>query len=340
MNISFQDNGKKDQLVAFNVESFPEREKLNKKIINFRYYNELHQGEFYKNNVIAVGLDGSIIAQLLYHPANYFLDNAKYQMEWSFDLFVRPDMRQESLGLHLFEFIKANKKELPIFASGIGEKALKIEKFYGYHVIGHLKKYVKIVNPLFAITGLMRKKYISKSKFPNQIKGKTNFVKVNFEDLWDAPKPYNSELLEFERDKTFLQWRFFSPDFEYVVYKQESETNSNKNPNYFVVRTAKMKGITFLILVDYRYEVNNSLAFQSIIEAAHKIANQLFLPIVVTGSSHLTADQVLEAAKYKANGRDRPIICNKKEYKKYKETINNRTFVLTTLADTDGEYLL
>ena len=339
MKINFQNIKSKNEFITFNTESFPERASLNEQLINFRYFNQLNQGELLSQNVIATDDAGKIIGQALYHPAAYYFQNEKREMEWGFDLFVRQDKRQDSVGLHLFDFIKENKKN-PIFATGVGEKALKIEKFYGYHVIGHLKKFYKIVNPFFLLTGILRKKNIKTEQFPDFIKGNKKFKKITSENLWDCEQAYNDDLLEFERNEHFLKWRFYSANFQYALYKLDNNQADITCPVYFVVRTVKIKRITILVLVDYRFNVNHPEKLSDIIKATHQIAQKLFLPIVVAGSAHKVSDQVLAASQYKITGRDRPIICNKKEYKDFKDNIKNREFLFCTFADSDGEYLM
>lgn len=260
-------------------------------------------------------------------------------MEWGFDLFVDPNKRTDSVGLHLLEFIKANKGG-PIFASGVGEKALRIEKFFGYHIIGHLKKYYKLVNPFFLVSGLLRGENIKSSKFPLQIvSGNNIFEKVNMDYLWNAKDPYNAQLLEFERNIDFMQWRFYSEAFHYAVY-QNIENNQSGKPSYFVVRTVKIKRITSLVLVDYRYDTSKNEDFISLLKATQKVASKLLLPVIVTGSSLQVTDSILDLLKFKITGKDRPIICNIKDYKQYKDKIQNRNFIFSTLADSDGEYLM
>jgi hypothetical protein len=339
MKISFQKNAPINNFIDFNDSSFPDRSMSSEKLINFRYFNPLHPGNFIENNVIAYDDDEQICGQTLYHPAKYYFEKKNHTMEWSFDLFVDPNRRTDSVGLHLFEFIKANKGN-SIFATGVGEKALRIEKFFGYHIIGHLRKYYKLVNPFFLISGFLRGKNIKSSKFPLKIFiGKIIFEKVNVHSIWDSKDPYNTQLLEFERNIDFMQWRFFSDGFQYSVY-QNNEKKPNGRPTYFVVRTVKIKRITSLVLVDYRFDTSKKEDFISIIKATQRVASKLFLPVIVTGSSIQATDSILDLLKFKITGKDRPIICNIKEYKQYKDKIRIRNFIFLTLADSDGEYLM
>lgn len=339
MKISFYTNLQKKEFYNFNSRSFPERGLFNQKLINFRYFNTLNSGNFIDNNIIALDDKNQICGQVLYHPANYFFGNKLHNMEWSFDLYVDPDKRSDSVGLQLFEFAKANKVG-SIFATGVGEKALRIEKFFGFNVIGYLKKYYKIVNPVYLLSGLLRAKNIKTSKFPSQVIIENKiFKKIDLKYLWNEEYPYNKELLEFERSIDFMRWRFYSEEFNYSVYQNIDQPKTVK-PTYFVVRTVKIKRITSLVIVDYRYDTSLAEDFGLLLKAAQKIASILLLPIVVTGSSLQISDRILDLLKFKVTGKDRPIICNIRDYKQSKEEIINRNFIFTTLADSDGEYLM
>ncbi|HEX8269206.1 MAG TPA: hypothetical protein VF581_04885 [Flavobacterium sp.] len=338
MKISFYDKSDHSEFIDFNALAFPERGEFNKKLIDFRYFNPLNKGNHIRNAVVAYDDEsGELIGEALYHPASYYFQNEWHKMEWGFDLFARPDKRTESVGIYIMEFIKANKTG-PTFATGVGKPALKMKKFYGYHVIGHLEKFYKIINPIFLATGLLRAARIPTTKFPQKIKsGNHEFSKVTKEQLWDLEVAYNPDLLEFGRDRNFLNWRFYSAGFEYAVYKvSDSETN----PLYFVVRTTKIKGITTVMLVDYRFNTGNRENFEIILQAAAKVASRLFLPIVITSSSLRITDDLLQEQGYKKQGIPRPVVSNVKEYKSYKEQIDNRNFVFLTFADSDGEYLM
>ena len=93
-------------------------------------------------------------------------------------------------------------------------------------------------------------------------------------------------------------------------------------------------------MVDYRFTVQNNTDFELILKAVKKISNKLYLPIIITGSSNCYSDVVLDKKKYKIVGIDRPIICNINDYRKYKTDILRREFIFSTLADSDGEYLM
>ena len=64
MKISFQTTKDSKEFINFNNQSFPERAGLNKKLIDFRYFNNLNKGDFIKNNKVGIINES---ADLLYH---------------------------------------------------------------------------------------------------------------------------------------------------------------------------------------------------------------------------------------------------------------------------------
>jgi hypothetical protein len=260
---------------------------------------------------------------------SYYYKFNDIQGNWIFDYIVNEEIRKEGYGIDLLQFALQNRK-FPIFATGSGPMALKIELKIGFKQIGDLKKYVGYRNPLYFFTSLFRG-IIRDSQYPKTIKLKNDqFDKLLPINIPDYSCAFNTQLLEFGRDKEFLKWRFYNKLHEYSLYKQRN------GDNYFVVRTIVKKGITCLVLVDYRCDFSTIAEFSLIVNVVYKLASKLRLSLVLTGSSLVVADDVLEKMNFKAVGRARPIITTEK-YLEEKERILNRDFVLVTLADSDGE---
>ncbi|NMH29506.1 hypothetical protein [Flavobacterium silvaticum] len=333
MNIRLEQPADDAAFETFNAKAFPERGNSGKRLTDFRYKNPLHQEADISHNVLAFSDSGELVGQALYHPTKAYYEEKIIDAEWGFDFFVDPEKRADLAGVHILEFVRDHKK--PVFAVGLGDKALKIQKYFGYHVIGHIKKYVKI-NPVLLPFGFARPAHIKTSDYPKSIKTADGiFERIDTQKLPDPSEAYNKELLEFSRDSTFLNWRFFSGLFPYAVYVLKP--NSEK-PTYFVVRTTKIKHATALILVDYRF--SSAAGFKTMLSAFQKLSVKMLLPITVCGSSLQSVDSELEAAGYKSHGRDRPIVSNRPEFKMPKEKLEARNAVFVTLADSDGEYLM
>lgn len=336
MMVRFQQPQDDAQFKTFNESVFPERGDRNRALTELRYFNSKNPQSDTSGNVVAFTPEGKLIGQALYHKTDFFHDGQRRSSEWGFDFFVVPEHRNDFVGVDILQYVKANKAF--VFAVGLGEKALKLQKMLGYHVIGEIRKYVKIVQPLCLPFGLLRSGNLEAARYPKSVKkGTVLFDRVSAESLWDAESPYNQELLEFGRDRSFLNWRFYSDNFQYAVYRKADGTDQ---PNYFALRSVKIKGVTGLVLADFRYQVSRPEQFREIVDAARQIASKMWLPILATGSAHRSSDQVLEAMNFKKVGRDRPVVSNDKAYKQFKPSIDDRNFVFVTLADSDGEYLM
>ena len=313
--------------VAFNKAIYPERKNIDE-LLKFRVLNSPHKKDM-ELNVVLLSDDEDVAGQALYYSTSYYHEGKTEQSLGGYDLIVKPKLRKMNYGLDLIEYISENRTQIA-FASGVGDMALKIQKAIARaKVIGFLRKSIKIVNILnfpFAIN-----RQVSLKSYPQKING---FVKVaDPTRLENLTKPYNDELLEFCRDREFLTWRFFEAPYEYAFYK------SVDNDNYFVVRTIVKNHITAVVLVDYRCDLKQSQEITEIINAAVKLTNRLFLPVLITASSTIYVDTVLQEKSFKVIGRDRVMTIYQKGVKAYQQKIAERKFVFTTLADSDGEIL-
>lgn len=312
-------------LYTFNKQVFPARCESNK-IIDFWFSKSIAERNL---SAILISDLNEIWGQVLTSSMNYYYKNYNYTGKWIFDYIIREDKRKDGYGIDLLQFLlKYNKT--PIFATGSGPLALKIELKMGFKLVGKLKKYLGIVNPFYIISSIFRGT-IPVNRFQTIVKvnGETFSLMTN-PDLPDITKPFNYNLLEFGRDKSFLSWRFYSRLHEYAIYKKDGADD------YFVLRTIVNKNITCMVLVDYRCDLNYSESFKLIIKAAKKVSKRLRLSILITGSSLRLIDTILEKQYFKAVGRHRPIISSKL-FREEKDKIKKREFVFTTLADSDGE---
>ena len=312
--------------VTFNKAIYPEREKVDE-LLEFRVLNSPHNDM--ELNVVLLDDNDDVVGQAQYYSTSYYHEGKTEQSLWGYDLIVKPALRKLNYGLDLLEYVSENRARVT-FASGVGNMALKIEKaILGVKVMGFLKKSIKIVNILNLPFAINRR--VSLKNYPQKI---NNFVKVTDPNrLGNLTKSYNSELLEFCRDNEFLAWRFFEAPYEYAFYK------SVDNDNYFVVRTIVKNHITAVVLVDYRCDLKQSQEITEIINAAVKLTNRLFLPVLITASSTIYVDTVLQEKSFKVIGRDRVMTIYQKGVKAYQQEIAERKFVFTTLADSDGEIL-
>lgn len=316
-----------NDLIVFNKEVYADRPNPEGNIIFWFIKNPA------ENNlsVILKGDSGEIWGQDFFSSMIFFYNNSAFNGEWGFDYIVREEKRKEGYGIDIMEFVLDNKK-IPVFATGSGPLALQIELKMGFKQLGELKKYVGLANPLYLFTSVFRG-IVKLKRYPRivKVKGET-FSLLRKENLPDISTPYNTNLLEFGRDFSFLKWRFYSDLHEYAFYKKDG------TDDYFVLRTIVKNHITCSVLVDYRCNTSNQVGFKTILKAAKKVTRRLKIGILVTGSSLMSIDDILERNHFRATGRHRPIISTK-SFIEEKGKIEKREFVFTTLADSDGEVL-
>lgn len=327
MNIKNLSIDRYEDFVTFNHEMYPERKK-NKELIQFRVLDAPDENDI-ALNIIMIDDNNNPIGQILYNSTKYYHKKKIINAIWSFDLIIKKEFRKYNYGLDLLEYTCNNRPQVT-FATGIGDMALKIEKAFGSKVIGHLKKTIKIINPINFLFAINRT--INSSGYPLIIKYKDKeYIKINnIDQIRNNIEAYNPDMIEFSRDLEFLNWRFFKAPNYYALYKAQDSNN------YFVVRTIIKKYITALVLVDYRCNLKEPREINEIINIAQKLTHSMWLPVLITGSSNKYVDEVLNNKHFKVIGRDRPITINRK-IKEYQELIDNREFIFTTLADSDGE---
>lgn len=272
--------------------------------------------------------DGSVHGQVLASEMSYYYKQERIDTVWLFDLIVDEELRKSGWGV---DVLLACMDKHPLSCStGSGPTALPIHMKMGNNMLGEIRKYVGLANPLDMLTSPFRGN-IKAEKFPASVtvNGKT-FHKLSREKIPVLSKPYNDKLFEIARDKEFLQWRYFNNLHPYAFYKDEQSND------YFVVRTTIQKHITVMLLVDYRCNMSDSKAFETIFKATKKVMNTLHIGMLIAGSSLKVVDDVLEAHGFKSIGRHRPVIGFVK-VKDRKADVEARQFLLTTFADSDGE---
>ena len=85
---------------------------------------------------------------------------------------------------------------------------------------------------------------------------------------------WNENILEFERSTEFLNWRFFSFKYKYQMYVCHLNDKC-RNDIYFVCRQYFLYGVPILYIVDFRFDVNNQMEQEAVIEGASILAKEL-----------------------------------------------------------------
>lgn len=306
-------------LIEYGMKIYPERISYYKRLINF-YFKGRMKG---MTGALAIIKDGKICGQTFHLSTEMWFRREKLDTCWGLDLIIDEDLRKKAVGTDL---ILASKKAYPSSAAvGSGPLALKINLTMGFKLIGEVRKYVGITSiPMLPIYLLS-----SKKKFPQEIKG---YRLISKQEDFSCKDYFNEDIIEIGRDKEFIFWRYYTPEFrQYYVYQKESGI-------YFVVRQIKYKGIKMLALIDFRCDLSTDIEFRSMFSVIRKLAYMMHLPFILCGSSHKNIDKVLEATGMKSIGRPRPVII-RNEYNRVIDQgrVSNRDFILVTLADSDGE---
>lgn len=282
----------------------------------------------YAQSLVIVDDENNIHGQILTSGMSVYYKQQKLDTVWLFDLIVDKSLRKEAWGMDII--VECFQKHPCSCSTGSGPTALPIHLKFGNKMLGEIRKYVGIINPLWLATSVLRGN-VPVTKFPKEVKAKGHtYIMVDKQSIPDLKAPYNENLWEVARDKEFLQWRYFNGLHEYAFYK-----DIQKN-DYFVVRTIIQSHVTAMLLVDFRCDVTTNESFECIYTAVGKVMSKLHLGVLITGSALATIDQVLEEHKLKSIGRPRPIIGFQK-VKDRKADIEARNFAFVTLADSDGE---
>ena len=310
-----------ERLYAFNSRIYPDKVIPAKSYIDFFLSkSEKEIGEC----IVLENQQEEIVGQIMASSMSYFLDGRKVDSVWLYDLIVDEQLRKSAWGIDLLLYCMEQHPNS--CSTGSGPTALPLHLKLGNKMLGEIRKYVKIVNPLYGVTSF-RRGIISIDKFPKE---HDTYRLIGKDELHDLIEPFNQSLFEITRDRAFLQWRFFSSLHAYAFYQDV------QSDNYFVLRTTVMHGITVMLLVDYRCGVGDGTAFENMLAAVIRITKQLQLPIIVCGSTLSVLDQVLEKCHFRSYGRPRPVIGFVK-CKGRQQDIADRKFCFVTLADSDGE---
>lgn len=313
-----------ESLCDFNTRIYPDKYIDSKRYLEFWMSKNNAKIE---DDIILIDDEGVIYGQILTSPMSYFLKGKRNATVWLFDLIVDEELRKSAWGVDIL--LQCMETYPTSCSTGSGPAALPLHLKLGNKMLGEIRKYVGIVNPFYLITSF-RRGAVAIEKYPQLVvSGQVQYRRIAKEELPTLEVPFNDGLMEIGRDKSFLEWRFFSGFHQYAFYLAED------GKSYFVVRSILLKGFRVLELVDYRCTAGEK-AFECILRAVHKVAKKACLPVVACGSTLAPFDAVLERHHYRSMGRPRPVIGFVK-CKDRKEDIAQRNFCFVTLADSDGE---
>lgn len=277
-----------EKLYEFNTRMFPEKVIETKRF--FCFWLSKGDARICENLVLKDG-EGRIHGQILTSPMSYYYGQDRKEAIWLFDLIIDEDLRKTAWGVDLL--LACMDVHPTSCSTGSGPAALPLHLKLGNTMLGELRKYVSIVNPLYLLSSFHRKR-VRVESFPKEIKSVAgSFRRVCKNELPTYDAPFNKTLFEISREKSFLEWRFFNDLHQYVFYLNK------ESKSYFVVRSILMKGLRVLELVDYRCSADR-YSFELLIKAVHKVVSAVHLPVVVCGSSLDSFDAVLERHRYRS----------------------------------------
>lgn len=328
----------KDQnaLIDFNKNVFQRRDEIAESI-EFRFFRHPSAVKNNFETLIAEDDKGKLIGQILVIPAEFSYKNNFYPAYFGMDYFVLKENRNSLAGV-----ILVNKFKDLVYGFGIGlnDTSIAIFKAFNYRVVGEMPKYLKIINIFTTIKGLVFNKSKAPAEycFPDTIKGDSiEFQRVhNPEEIVSGAGYWNHNLVEFSRSLEFVKWRYFYYPEKYFVYKLHDSSVNKAKPTYFVVRPIVWKGMNCLLLVDYRFEINDSEIINSILTSVVKLSGKLKMALTITGSSLPSTERKLKKKLFFKFGRNMEIVT--KFNLGAEETNAKEDRILATFADSDCDF--
>ncbi len=246
-----------------------------------------------KDFLYGVEKDGKYVAQMLTTPAPLALNEQEIPAYWGQDYFVLEDYRGLGIGKELSSFYLKNDYYIAV---GFSPKSAVIHQKMGAKEIGYLDFYEKWASPFHKIKWIFQRVLKISSKkttdyaFPKEV---LSFKRIeNVEDLHFPLLNWNKNTVETLRNKVYFQWRFLFLANRYFIYQSEKRTS--ENAVYFVCKPYFYRGVNWLRVIDYRFNINQIQDFQEILQAAEKLRKELNLYGILISSSLKATQEILE----------------------------------------------
>lgn len=276
--------------------------------------------------------DNKYIAQMLTTPGALTYNEEITPAYWGQDYIVLEEYRGAGIGKGLSEYYL--KKDYYI-AVGFSEKSAVIHQKMGAEKIGYLDFYEKWGSNFSKLKFLLERGLKIKPKstdtyiFPRNIK---NFDLVNNVNELQIPNlNWNKETIETVRNKAFLEWRFFYKPNHYFVYQTKPD-DKLENSIYFVAKPYFYKGVNWLRVIDYRYQINNKNQFEDILKAIEGLRKELNLYGILISSSLEKTNRYLEKLNFKQTKHEVVLTTYPFSHEKSDNTTNH---FMISFADSD-----
>lgn len=271
--------------------------------------------------------DGSILGQVALQPIEFHYGGTRTRGFMGVDLFVKESGRNARAGGALaFKIARAYS---PFLCVTVSEAAEKVFAAIGIRTIGTMRKLLW-VRGARGLAGLVRAAVGGRARLrplaapPTCAVGGARFTRASVGDVARiAQRPWSSDCLELDRSPAFLAWRFFAVPDVYATYVLEDDPCC-----FFVVRAAARRGLSVLLLVDYRLAPERTETLALVVAAVQQLARLGGFDAVATASSVAAFDAVLARARFFAVGAPVPVLAN---------LAAAPQSLLVTLADADSD---
>jgi hypothetical protein len=329
--------GELSKLIDFNEKVFNKRDKVEESILYRFFINPISDKQL-NETLVAIDENDNLVGQILMMPAAFSFEKQKYKAFWGMDFFVNEASRNSLGGV-----ILANRAVAVNYHFGIGftEPSLRLFLAFNEKIVGYMNKYIKL-NILFSVYRIIFKRkniIFFDGLFPDIIKTQIGkFIRVyKADEIVTNTGFWNSDIIEFSRSNQFIHWRFFYYTDKYFVYKFIPDKPEHFcNSSYFVLRPIVWKGVKCILLVDYRFDINDRNMFSLIIKSAIKVSKKLKMAATIMGCSLPSYNFSLRKKCFIRFGGKVEIVTNFKF--KNNNLEKNRNRIMVTFGDSDCDF--
>ena len=287
--------------------------------------------------------EGRVVGQIILLPIDFYWNNEIQKAVFACDYVVQPEYLNTGLGVRL---LTKTIKENIHFGMGLSPISKKLHLALKEKMIGSVDKYLYIKSSFayFHIACMTFLKFSlvkvpAKQDWPAEITD-IGFGALRKDSFNGYDRAFNPGLIEFARDKQFLNWRF-NKWFKGKYAFYEIADSKGEVAGYFVARAENWRGINVLVIADYRYNIKRDDVMDFICLAAKKLMKHNGLMGILMGSSLSVIDQKLSENSFKKVGVPSEIVTNLKLGDPDAEERNsNRNLIFANIADSDFEFNL
>jgi hypothetical protein len=299
--------------------------------LRYRLFQFPEQVEENKVNLLVLNDENKIIGCNFFFPTKAKLFGKEEKIFWSHDTMIDPEYRKDGFaGMLLISELMQMKN---VFGCGLSDINYKIHKRIKAHFLGSGNQFIIVSFWSFKLVlyklHLLDISNVKDYHYPEIIQvGDITFKKITDITQLNIPENgyWNPELdIDFIRDAHFLKNRFFD---NYNKYEFYALTGCETDECYFVVKAVMRRGLQFLQLVDFRFNMNKKYQYQTILKAVLKIIRMNRLPFAMMKTNFLHKKFSFFPLVIKLTGSIHFLT-----YNKIKENVS----FLITFADSDSD---